>query len=95
MLSKIKLSMRIFHSKIDDDVQSKINACMFDMQRVGIIASMANATSEDALIYQAAESYCKWQFDYNGKGEKHQKAYENLRDALSLCDKYTEETNDV
>ena len=95
MLSKIKLSMRIFHNAIDDDINANIAACMQDLQRVGVSASAANATAEDALIVKAAELFCKWQYDFNGKGDQHHKAYENLRDALSLCEQYTEEHADV
>ena len=90
MLLKIKLSMRIFHNAIDDDINANIAACMQDLQRVGVKASAANATAEDALIVKAAELYCKWQYDFNGKGEKFMQAYEKLRDAISLCGSYTE-----
>lgn len=95
MLEKIKMSMRIFHSALDTDISGNISSCMQDLQRVGIIESMANATSDDALICKAAELYCKWQYDFNGKGDQHRQAYENLRDALSLCENYTEEKANV
>ena len=89
MLEKIKLSMRIFHNAIDSDIQSNIDACLLDLQRVGIHGSIAVNTSEDALIVKATELYCKWQNDFNAKGDQHRQAYENLRDAMSLCEKYT------
>ena len=90
MLEKIKLSMRIFHNVTDSSISSDISACMLDLQRVGVSKSAAVESSEDALINKAAELYCKWQNDYNGKGDQFKQAYENLRDALSLCDTYTE-----
>lgn len=90
MLNKIKLSMRIFHNVLDSDIKSDIDACMLDLQRVGINKNIAVITSSDALIRKAAELYCKWQNDFNAKGEQYQKAYEKLRDAISLCDTYTE-----
>lgn len=90
MLEKIKMSLRIFHNSLDTDITGNINACMFDLQRVGISQAVAVTTSEDALIIKAAELYCKWQYDFNGKGEQHKQAYESLRDALSLCDNYIE-----
>ena len=95
MLKKIKLSMRIYHDVIDAEIESNIDVCMLDLQRVGVPKTVATKDSEDGLIYKAAELYCKWQYDFNGKGDQHQKAYENLRDALSLCDQYTEEKADV
>ena len=88
MLEKIKLSMRIFHTMLDASISQDISACMSDLQRVGISEEHANDASEEPLIVKAAELYCKWQNDYNGKGEQFQKAYENLRDAISLCDTY-------
>ena len=91
MLKKIKLSMRISHNAIDEDINSNIAACMLDLQRVGVHKTIAINTSEDALINKATELYCKWQFDYNGKGDKFEKAYISLRDALSLCDDYNAE----
>ena len=88
MLEKIKLSMRIFHNVIDSEIAGNIDVCMKDMQRVGVGKTIAVSSSDDALIAKAAELYCKWQYDFNGKGEKFQKAYENLRDAMSLCEEY-------
>lgn len=93
MLERIKLSMRISHSALDDDFKDNIAACMLDLQRVGVHANIAVDTSKDALIRKAAELYCKWQDDFNSKGEQYQKAYESLRDALSLCKAYTESEN--
>lgn len=90
MLEKIKLAMRIFHNVIDSDIESNIDACMLDLQRVGVHNDSAIKTSTDALICKAAELYCKWQYDYNGKGDQFRQAYENLRDAISLCESYTE-----
>lgn len=89
MLEKIKLSMRILHNNLNADFESNIDACMLDLQRVGVHKAKAITKSEDALIVKAAELYCKWQNDYNGKGEQFRQAYENLRDAISLCDSYS------
>lgn len=93
MLEKIKLSMRIFHTALDADIQSNIEACMQELRRVGIHENIAKSDSEEALIFKAAEFYCKWQYDFQSKGEQWQKAFENLRDALSLCEDYTKSVN--
>lgn len=90
MLNKIKLSMRIMHNAIDSDIELNIDACMLDLRRVGIGARYADKATADPLISKAAELYCKWQYDFDGKGERYQNAYEKLRDALSLCDTYME-----
>ncbi len=88
MLERIRLSLRIYHNALDSDIQGNIDACMFDLIRVGVSKTKAVSTSTDALIYKAAEWYCKWQYDFGGKGEKYKVAYENLRDALSLSEDY-------
>ena len=93
MLEKIKLSMRIYHNALNDDIAGNIDACMLDLQRVGVHKAYATKESEDALIVKAAELYCKWQYDFNSKGEKFMQAYEKLRDAISLCGSYTESEN--
>ena len=95
MLKKIKLSMRISHAMLDTDITSNIAACMLDLQRVGISKAKAIDGSKDALICKAAELYCKWQYDFNAKGEQYKQAYENLRDSLSLCEDYAEGVSNV
>lgn len=95
MLEAIKLSLRVFHNVLDADIQSNIKACMLDLQRVGVAAAVADDSSDDSLITKAAELYCKWQYDFNAKGEQFRKAYENLRDALSLCEDYSGVDEDV
>lgn len=90
MLEKIKLSMRIFHTMLDTDITSNIDACMLELKRVGVDPAIAVSDSKDALIIKAAELYCKWQYDFNGKGDQFKQAFENLRDSLSLCDDYAE-----
>lgn len=92
MLERIKIALRKHHTELDNDITTSIHACLLDMRRVGIAASVAVETSEDALIYKAVELYCKWQYDFNGKGEKFEKAYNSLRDALSLCEDYNTES---
>lgn len=91
MLEKIKLSMRIFHNVLDDDILSNVNACMLDLQRVGVSDDVTIKETANELVCKAAELYYKWQVDYNGKGEQYRQAYEKLRDALSLCGSYTGE----
>lgn len=91
MLDEIKLSLRMFHNELDTDVQSNIDACMIDMQRVGISAEKAASTSDNPLIRAAAKMYCKWQYDFEGKGEQYHQAYEDLRNALSMHGPFREQ----
>ena len=59
-----------------------------ELERVGIVIN-ADSYSEP-LIISAAELYCKWQYDYLGQGERFEKAFSDLRNALSLTSAYTE-----
>lgn len=83
MLEQIKLALRISHNALDTEIQSTISAALLDMGRVGI-----NTSSNDALINKCVELYCKWNYDYLGKGENWQKAYDSLRNAMSMCGDY-------
>ena len=82
-LDKIKTALRISHDKLDEDIINNIDACLLDLKRVGV-----NVSEPDALIDKACELYCKYQYDYQNKGEQFRQSYESLRDALSLCDDY-------
>lgn len=84
MLEKIKASLRITHGNFDPEIQGDIEACLLDLKRAGI----PNPNQEDALINKAVEMYCKWQYDFGGKGDKFEQAYTNLRMGLALCGDY-------
>ncbi|WP_312047989.1 phage head-tail connector protein [Anaerotignum sp.] len=84
MVAKIRAALRITHSNFDSEIQGDIDACLLDLKRVGI----PNPNQEDALIYKAVEMYCKWQYDFGGKGDKFEQAYTNLRMGLALCGEY-------
>lgn len=79
----VRESMRIKHNSLDTEIQNNIDACLLDLERVGVNRYMNNG-----LIDKACELYCKWQFNYMGKGEQFEKNYEKLRDSLSLSGDY-------
>lgn len=83
MLDKIKMALRITHTALDDDIQRNIDACLLDMEMVGVNKSVVTELST-----KACELYCKWQYDYQGKGEQFQKNYEMLRNSLSMNGDY-------
>lgn len=58
-----------------------ISACKIDMERAGVVNTPDKAIK---LYDKAIELYCKWQFDFRGKGEEYRKNYEATRDAMSL-----------
>lgn len=97
-LNQIKTAMRIKHSALDEAIEADIKAGMYDLARVGIQPYQdqeSKKIKEDPLIKKAIELYCKGQEDFQGKGEKYERAYEKLRDALSLCGDYKQGGCDV
>lgn len=84
MLERIKLSMRVSNNVLDSDILMNMDACSLDLRRVGINKEL----DADSLMYKAAELYCKWQMDHDGKAEQYKIAYGDLRNALSLCGDY-------
>lgn len=83
MVDKIKKSMRISHTALDEDIESNITICKADLELAGVYCK-----DGDALSQKACELYVKWQYDYLGKGEQFEKAYKNLKDALALSGDY-------
>ena len=101
LFEQIKDSMRIKHDALNDVIQNDIDAGTLDLIRSGVqpyrkkngeyvLAGNKKVLRNDALIGKALELYSKAQEDYQGKGEKYQKAYESLRDSLALCGDYNE-----
>lgn len=82
----IRKSLRISHDKLNDDISRTMNACLLDMERVGI-----QKTKQDALTDRAIILFCRSEFDFQGKGQQYQQSYEKLRDALSLSGDYQSE----
>ena len=89
MLEKIRLALRFNTKALDAEINDNIDAALLDLCRVGVDADAEDPKKlADSLICKACELYCKWQFDFRGKGEQFRQNYESLRDAMSLCSKY-------
>lgn len=83
MLDKIKKSMRISHDKLDDSITDDIEICKKELEMAGVYCK-----DTDPLLQKACELYAKWQNDYGGKGERYEKAYNKLKDAMALYGDY-------
>lgn len=83
-LVEYKTALRITHDRLNDDIQSNVEACKKDMERVGI----AKTDDTDPLIHKVIELFLKWQYNFMGEGEKYERAYKEMRDGLSLCGEY-------
>lgn len=85
MLEKIKLALRTSHSKLDSDIEADIEACLMDLERVGVVY----AETSDPLIFNAVKLYCKSLYtDDPAKGSEFLRRYEKLRDSLAMSEGY-------
>ena len=80
LLDKVKTALYISESNLDDSISIYINACLDDLNRVGVIIS----SEESPLVVQAVILYVMAKIDYLGEGERSERNYEKLRNGLSL-----------
>ena len=84
-LEKIKLAIRISHTKLDEDIQADIDACMADLRVCGII----HATEADPLIFNAIKLWCKSLYtDDTAKSAEWQRRYDALKACLMNAEGY-------
>lgn len=96
LIDDIKTALRISHSKLNDDINQHISACLADMKRLGVaIPEDTENVKEIPLIFSAVKIYCMAQYDFLDKGEQYKKDYEKLRDVLGLSGEYREGGSDV
>lgn len=86
-IEAMRKRLRIKTNILDVDIEQNIQSAIAEMRRVGIaVTDLSNP-----LIFTCAEFYCKWLMGFEGDGEKYEKAFEKVRDALSLSGEYTNE----
>ena len=85
MLDKIKLALRISHNALDTEIEQNINTALLELSRVGV-----NPENDNDLVCKCVELYCKFVYDFDGKGESYYNHFCKLRDSLSLSGDYHE-----
>ena len=84
-LTKIKTALRISHTKLDDDIQADIDACVADLEVCGIIHPDQN----DPLIFNAIKLYCRSIYtDDTAKGAAYLERYDKLKACLMMAEGY-------
>ena len=84
-LTKIKQAIRRSHSKLDEDLQADIDACLADLRAVGVVY----ADETDPLIYNAIKLWCKASdADDPDKGAEFLRRYEALKSCLQMAEGY-------
>lgn len=87
-LEKIKTGLRISHSKLDEDIQGDIDACLADLKLCGVIY----APDDDPLIFNAIKLWCRSLYtDDEAKGAEYLKRYEALKACLMMAEGYGRE----
>lgn len=74
----VKKALRISHNEFDEEITDMIDAAEEDLRIAGIGPEL-----ETSIVWQAIILYCKWMYDFMGKGEEYRKAYERLRTSMS------------
>ena len=84
-LEKIKLSLRRGHSKLDEDLQADIDACLADLKRCGI----TDPDENDPLIYNCVKLWCKsLDTDDPAKGAEYLERYNAMKGGLMMSTGY-------
>lgn len=84
-LTKIKQAIRRSHSKLDEDLQADIDACLADLAANGVVY----ADETDPLIYNAIKLWCKsLDTDDPVKGAEYLRRYNALKSSLQMAEGY-------
>ena len=85
ILDRVKIAIRRSHSKLDDDLQADIDACLQDMKMRGI----KSPNPDNSLVFAAIKLYClSTTADDPAKGAAFYQRYEDLRDSILLNGSY-------
>ncbi len=90
MLAYIRDTLRRSDPSLDAEITGNIETAKADLKNAGVDHSLLEKDDPDRLVRKAIENYCKWQFDFDGQGERHRTAYENLKACLSMSSGYKE-----
>lgn len=96
LLSKIKTSLRISHTALDEDVTDNIHACLADLQGCGVMAHKVDISQDlDPLILNAVKLYCKAEYtDDPAKAARYTEGYDKLKAFLMMAEGYGYEEAD-
>lgn len=90
MFEDIKLTLRISHNALDPEILDLIEAARHDLMLSGVSSLKANDDT-DPLIKRAVTTYVKANFGFdNPDADRLNKAYEMLKQHLSLAEDYKE-----
>ena len=95
MLEKVKIALRISHSKLDSDINDSIAAAKAELNRLGIHDDYTKEPA-DPLIIRAIKTYCLSIYSSDQKArEGYEKSFLYILDCLSKTSKYKEGISNV
>lgn len=89
LLGKIRKSLRISHTKLDDEIAELIEAAKLDLKISGVI----KIDEADPLIIRAISLYAKSASGYfEQMSERYEQSYKMLKISLALVGDYNQES---
>jgi len=84
LLQTVKSALSITNNKRDAELEHNIYAARLALD----VGGVRSPVEGDPLLNQAIIYYCRWQFNYQGDGERYRAYFEQLRDTMSYCPEY-------
>ena len=84
MLAKVRLALRLTETTFDTEIQSLIDDCERNMEKMGVTVN-----EEDPQIVTAVIAYVKWQFGENEESDKWREIYDRKLSELKMMSGYT------
>ena len=91
LLAKVKTSLRISHTALDEDVADNIAACLTDLQVCGVQAAKLDTSAGlDPMILNAVKLFCKAAYtDDPVKAARYQGGYDAMKSCLMYAEGYS------
>lgn len=90
LLYKVKTSLRISHTALDEDIMDTIAACLDDLMVGGVRKEKLDTDKElPPLILTAVKLFCKAEYtDDPVKSTRYREGYDNLKATLTMVEGY-------
>ena len=90
LIDKVKTSLRVTHTALDEDLQDTIDACIADLRACGVQPAKLDTSGElDPLVLNAVKLYCKKEYtDDTVKAARFQQGYDGLKSFLMAAEGY-------
>ena len=90
MLDMVKTALRISGDAFDDEIELLIEACLDEMEGLGVVIEKDDAGDpKDAQTHMAVIAYCKWQFGDHDNAERWEKIYHTKLEQLKTMTGHT------